>query len=61
VEGNLREVCASLLKYDNGIVEIVQFGSSIYAPQLAKDIDSICVISTMAITQRYNGLVKRGE
>jgi hypothetical protein len=34
-----RRLCAQLLEYDPGIVEIVQFGSSIYAPESARDLD----------------------
>jgi len=35
----LRRICAKLLEYDQGIVEIVLFGSSVYAPELSKDVD----------------------
>jgi len=34
-----RGLCERLLEYDPGIVEIIQFGSSIYAPKYARDID----------------------
>ena len=40
---HLREVCRRLLEYDPDIVEIVQFGSSIYAPELARDVDLLVV------------------
>ena len=35
----MREICKRLLKYDPSIVEIIQFGSSVYAPKHARDID----------------------
>ena len=35
----LRKICERLLKYDANIVEIIQFGSSVYAPECARDID----------------------
>jgi hypothetical protein len=35
----IEEICKCLLTYDREIVEIVQFGSSVYAPKYAKDID----------------------
>jgi len=35
----LKELCQALLKADPDIQEIVQFGSSVYAPDLALDID----------------------
>ena len=42
-EKRLREVCRRLLEYDPDIVEIVQFGSSVYAPELARDVDLLVV------------------
>lgn len=35
----VQAVCDSLLRYDPQIVEIIQFGSSIYAPGYARDLD----------------------
>ncbi|MFQ6074804.1 MAG: hypothetical protein ACE5Z5_01535 [Candidatus Bathyarchaeia archaeon] len=35
----LRKICQALIKRDPEIVEVVQFGSSVYAPQHAKDLD----------------------
>lgn len=32
-------ICDRLIQYDSEIVEIVQFGSSVYAPDLARDLD----------------------
>lgn len=37
--GTIEELCQRLRDYDPGIVEIVQFGSSVYAPDLARDLD----------------------
>jgi len=34
-----KKICRRLLKYDPNIVEIVQFGSSVYVPELSKDVD----------------------
>ncbi len=42
-EGLLKEVCEKLLKRDPDIVEIIQFGSSIYAPDLARDVDLLVI------------------
>ena len=39
----LKSICKRLLEYDPDIVEIVQFGSSVYAPELAKDIDILII------------------
>lgn len=35
----LRRICRRLMEFNPGIVEIVQFGSSVYAPGLARDLD----------------------
>ena len=37
--GWLEEVCRRLLEYDPDIVEVIQFGSSVYAPDRARDVD----------------------
>jgi len=39
----LKNVCVELLKCDPGIVEIVQFGSSVYAPDLSRDVDLLVI------------------
>jgi len=39
----LKRVCEKLLKRDPDIVEIIQFGSSIYAPDLARDVDLLVI------------------
>jgi hypothetical protein len=36
---NLQKMCQALRLADQDIVEIVQFGSSVYAPDLARDVD----------------------
>ena len=38
-EQQLDELCQKLLRADPGIEEIIQFGSSVYAPDLALDLD----------------------
>jgi predicted nucleotidyltransferase len=38
-QSEIEAICDSLIEYDTGIAEIVQFGSSVYAPDSAKDID----------------------
>ena len=35
----LRHLCESLKKADADLIDIIQFGSSVYAPDLARDID----------------------
>ena len=39
----LCEVCRRLIKRDPCIVEIVQFGSSVYAPEFSRDVDLLVV------------------
>ncbi|MHC1610411.1 MAG: hypothetical protein ACXQTW_02230, partial [Candidatus Methanospirareceae archaeon] len=36
-------ICKRLLGYDKDIVEIVQFGSSVYAPEHARDVDLLVI------------------
>jgi predicted nucleotidyltransferase len=47
--GYLEEVCKRLIEYDRDIVEIVQFGSSVYAPELSRDVD------LLVVTKRVKG------
>lgn len=42
-KGVIEVLCGRLLKYDPNIVEIVQFGSSVYAPEHAKDVDLLII------------------
>lgn len=39
----LKKICEKLLGFDPDIVEIIQFGSSIYAPEYARDIDLLVI------------------
>jgi len=39
----LKAVCERLLKHDPDIVEVVQFGSSVYAPEFSRDVDLLVV------------------
>ncbi|MGQ9513821.1 MAG: hypothetical protein ACUVTL_02030 [Thermoproteota archaeon] len=43
ITGQLGKVCKGLLEYDPEIVEIVQFGSSVYAPKYARDVDLLVI------------------
>ena len=36
-------ICKRLLGYDKDIVEIIQFGSSVYAPEYARDVDLLVI------------------
>ena len=38
-EQELEAICSRLTEYDSKIVEIIQFGSSVYAPKSARDLD----------------------
>jgi len=38
-QAQLRQLCESLKKADADLIDIIQFGSSVYAPDLARDID----------------------
>lgn len=42
-----KKICMRLLKYDPNIVEVVQFGSSVYAPRHAKDVDLLIITRKM--------------
>lgn len=44
---HLRQLCRALGEADSDIIDIIQFGSSVYAPELARDIDLL--ITTTAI------------
>ena len=49
---DLREFVKRLLEYDPNIVEVVQFGSSVYAPEYAKDVDLLVITRKM---KEYSG------
>jgi hypothetical protein len=51
-QGYLEELCRKLVKYDRDIVEIIQFGSSVYAPKYSRDVD-LLVITRKA--KEYDG------
>lgn len=48
----LEKICKRLLEYDPNIVEVIQFGSSIYAPNRSRDVD-ILVLTKKA--KEYEG------
>jgi len=39
----LERICHRLLEYDPEIVEVIQFGSSVYAPEHARDVDLLVI------------------
>ena len=43
IQQHLQEVCQRLLQVDEDLKAIVQFGSSVYAPELASDVDLLLV------------------
>jgi predicted nucleotidyltransferase len=49
----LGELCKKLIKYDQDIVEIIQFGSSIYAPEYSKDIDLLVITKKAKEYSKY--------
>jgi predicted nucleotidyltransferase len=51
--GYLEEVCKRLIEYDRDIVEIVQFGSSVYAPELSRDVDLLVVTKRVKEYEGY--------
>ncbi len=42
-QSDLKELCRRLLEYDPDIVEIIQFGSSVYAPRYSRDVDLLVI------------------
>ena len=42
-EEKIRRICSLLKEYDRDILEIVRFGSSVYAPELARDVDLLVI------------------
>jgi hypothetical protein len=49
----LEEICKNLIKYDQDIVEIIQFGSSVYAPEYSKDIDLLVITKKAKEYEKY--------
>ena len=45
---HLRQLCEALKKADTDIIDIIQFGSSVYAPDLARDVDLLSKARRMA-------------
>ena len=44
LSGGMKEgICRRMLGYDKDIVEIIQFGSSVYAPEYARDVDLLVI------------------
>jgi len=44
LSGEMKErICRRMLGYDKDIVEIIQFGSSVYAPEYAMDVDLLVI------------------
>ena len=43
IEGIKGKICRLLKEYDPDIVEIIQFGSSVYAPEYARDVDLLVI------------------
>lgn len=58
-EGVRERICALLLEYDPGIVEIIQFGSSVYASELARDIDLLIFTQEEKDYWGYRDCLKR--
>ena len=42
-EEKIRRICSLLKEYDRDILEIVIFGSSVYAPELPRDVDLLVI------------------
>ena len=45
-QAQLEHLCRKLKEVDAGIVDIIQFGSSVYAPDLARDVDLLITTRT---------------
>ena len=41
----IEKICSLLIEYDIDILEIVRFGSSVYAPEHARDVDFLVITS----------------
>ena len=55
----LERICRKLLEFDPGIVEIVQYGSSVYSPELARDVDLLVVTRRARDVECYMDVVDR--
>lgn len=61
LRGYLEEVCKRLIEYDRDIVEIVQFGSSVYAPELSRDVDLLVVTKRVKEYEGYLDAANSGN
>jgi predicted nucleotidyltransferase len=61
LRGYLGEVCKRLIEYDRDIVEIVQFGSSVYAPELSRDVDLLVVTKRVKEYEGYLDVANSGD
>lgn len=52
-EEYLEELCRRLVKCDEDIVEIIQFGSSVYGPEYSRDIDLLVITKRAKDYARY--------
>jgi len=52
-QAQLRQLCESLRKIDADLIDIIQFGSSVYAPDLARDIDLLVTTRTKENEELY--------
>jgi len=57
-EKKIRRICSLLKEYDEDILEIVIFGSSVYAPKLARDVDLLVITRKK---KEYGGYLERLE
>lgn len=57
----LEKLCERLIKFDPDIVQIVQFGSSIYAPKHAKDVDLLILTKRKKDYSGYFDLVNEED
>jgi len=57
----LEGLCRRLLKYDQDIIEIVQFGSSVYAPEYSRDIDLLVITEKAKESNGYFDIVNPGD
>lgn len=61
LRGYLEEVCKRLIEYDRDIVEIVQFGSSVYVPELSRDVDLLVVTKRVKEYEGYLDAANSGN
>jgi len=57
----LEGLCRRLLKYDQDIIEIVQFDSSVYAPEYSRDIDLLVITEKAKESNGYFDIVNPGD